>query len=255
LKRASELEPDEDDYPFNLGLLELQRKNNNGAAMYLKEAADRAPDNAEDMAMYLFALEKAGRSSEAENVRTSLNGILAAEDLPAIRITSKKDTLTNLQRIKTELELTALHTMSAANISVASASETSSAADTVGAQLRRGRQALSAGKLTEAEKEFHDVLAQDSKSAAGHRGLGETLHREGKDEAAVSELLVSIEERDSAIVRTILAKIYLEQKKPDLARAEVERALKLAPNYEDAKKLADHMKSPKQDEKKPGGDQ
>ena len=69
-----------------------------------------------------------------------------------------------------------------------------------------------------------------------------------------AELQASLEVRDSAIVRTILAKIYLEQKKPDSARSEVERALKLAPNYAEAKKLSEHLKNPKQDEHKPGGD-
>jgi hypothetical protein len=35
--------------------------------------------------------------------------------------------------------------------------------------------------------------------------------------------------------------IYLEQKKPDLARAEVEKAVKLAPNYAEAKELLEHL--------------
>jgi Tfp pilus assembly protein PilF len=47
--------------------------------------------------------------------------------------------------------------------------------------------------------------------------------------------------RDSAIERTLLARIYLEQKKPDLARAEVEKAVKLAPNYTAAKELLQHL--------------
>jgi len=53
----------------------------------------------------------------------------------------------------------------------------------------------------------------------------------------VKELQASLAARDSAVVRTMLAKIYFEQKKPDLARAEVEKALKLAPNYAEAKQL------------------
>ncbi len=252
LARASELEPDEDDYPFNLGLLALQGNNMNDAAKYFHEAADRAPDSAEDEAMFLYALEKAGRKAEAEKERANLTGVLTPEDLPVIRLNSKKDSLAKLQRIKTELELTALHTVSTTNASVAGATEAPASADTVAAHLRRGRQALASGKLSEAEKEFRDAVAQDSQNAAGHRGLGEALHREGQHDAAIAELLVSLEDRDSAIVRTILAKIYLEQKKADLARTEVERALKLAPNYEEARKLSEHMKNSK-DEKKPGG--
>jgi len=43
----------------------------------------------------------------------------------------------------------------------------------------------------------------------------------------------------------MLARIYLEQKKPDLARAEAQRALKLAPNYTEAKQLLEHLQSSK----------
>jgi Tfp pilus assembly protein PilF len=43
----------------------------------------------------------------------------------------------------------------------------------------------------------------------------------------------------------MLARIYLDQKKPDLARTEVERAVKLAPNYAEAKKLLEHLQNSK----------
>jgi len=70
---------------------------------------------------------------------------------------------------------------------------------------------------------------------------------------AVKELQASLQTRDSAEVRTMLAKIYLEQKKPELARAEAEKALKLAPNYAQAKQLLDHLQNAKATAKKPGG--
>ena len=69
--------------------------------------------------------------------------------------------------------------------------------------------------------------------------------RRGKLDDAVKELQSSLQVRDSAVVRTILARVYLEQKKPDLARAEAQRALKLAPNYPDAKELLQHLQSGK----------
>ena len=61
----------------------------------------------------------------------------------------------------------------------------------------------------------------------------------------MKEFQASLEARDSAVVRTMLARIYLDQKKPDLARAEVERAVKLAPNYAEAKKLLEHLQNSK----------
>src|SRR5207302_538886 len=152
-RRAVELDPDEDDYPFNLGLLALQTNDPSAAAGYFREAAQREPDNPEDRALLILSLEKAGRKK------------------------------------------------------------------------------LSAGHADAAEKEFRAVLAADPSSAAAHRGLAEIDRRQGRMDDAVKELQASLEARDSAVVRTMLAKIYLEQKKPDLARAEVEKALKLAPNY------------------------
>ena len=56
-------------------------------------------------------------------------------------------------------------------------------------------------------------------------------------------------ERDSASVHTMLAHVYLEQNKPDLAIAEAEKAVKLAPNYPEAKELLEHLEKGKP----PGG--
>ena len=96
-----------------------------------------------------------------------------------------------------------------------------------------------------AENEFRGVLRAEPANAAAHRGLAEIDHRRGKLDDAVKELQASLASRDSALVRTILARIYLEQKKPDLARAEVQRALQLAPNYTEAKQLLEHLQNSK----------
>ena len=136
---------------------------------------------------------------------------------------------------------------------LASAADSASSSETPVAHLRRGRQELSAGHANAAEQEFRAVLAADPSSAAAHRGLAEIDRRQGKMDDAVKELQASLEARDSAVVRTMLAKIYLEQKKPDLARAEVEKALKLAPNYAEAKQLLEHLQNSKPSEKKPSG--
>ena len=104
-----------------------------------------------------------------------------------------------------------------------------------------------------AEKEFRAALAAEPGNAAAHRGLGEIARRQGKMEEAVKELQASLATRDSAEVRTMLAKIYLDQKKPELARAEAEKAVKLAPNYAGAKQLLEHLQNSKATAKKPGG--
>ena len=120
-----------------------------------------------------------------------------------------------------------------------------SAADAAIAHIRRGRQELAAGRLDSAETEFHAALAADSRNAFAHRELADIYRRRGKLDAAVQELQVSLASRDSAAARVTLARIYLEQKKPALARAEVEKAVKLAPNYAEARELLDHLQKSK----------
>ncbi len=252
-RRAAELDPDEGDYPFNLGLLALAANDAAAAADHFREAAEREPDNPEDRAMLILALEKAGKNPEADQEREAAKEAFGPNGLPAIPPESKNEGWSRLNRIKTELDVTALRAEIASNESPASGNADAALSNTPAAHVRRGRQELSTGRTDAAEKEFRAALAEDPANAAAHRGLGETARRQGKMNDAVKELQASLEARDSAVVRTLLAKIYLEQKKPNLARAEVERALKLAPNYAEAKQLLEHLKNSKANEKKPGG--
>jgi Tfp pilus assembly protein PilF/TolB-like protein len=252
-RRAVELDPEEDDYPFNLGLLALQTNDAAAAAGYFREAAEREPDNPEDRALLILSLEKAGKQTEADQEREAANESFGPNGLPAIRLDAKNESVARLNRIKTELDVTALRAELESAGSPASAAASASSSDTPVTHIRRGRQELSAGHTEAAEKEFRAVLAADPSSAAAHHGLAEIDRRQGKMDDAVKELQTSLQSRDSAVVRTMLARIYLEQKKPDLARAEVEKALKLAPNYAEAKQLLEHLRNSKPIEKKPGG--
>jgi len=252
-RRATDLDPGEDDYPFNLGLLALQTNDPGAAAGYFGEASEREPDNAEDRALLILSLEKAGKKTEADQERESAIESFGPNGLPAIHLDAKNETLARLNRIKTELDVTELRAEITSAASAASETASGTSDDSSVARLRRARQELSAGNVDAAEKEFRAVLGADPKNPAAHHWLAEIDRRQGKMDDAVKELQSSLAARDSAVVRTMLAKIYLEQKKPDLARAEVEKALKLAPNYAEAKQLLEHLQSSKPAEKKPGG--
>jgi tetratricopeptide (TPR) repeat protein len=250
-RRAAELDPDEDDYPFNLGLLALQSNDPSAAADYFREAATREPDKPEDRALLILSLEAADKKTEADQERETATETFGPNGLPTIHLDPKNETIAKLSRIKTELDVTALR--GEIESAAPPPSEAASASDTSVTHLRRGRQELSAGHPDVAEKEFRAVLTADPTSPAAHRGLAEIDRRQGKMDDAVKELQASLEARDSAVARTMLAKVYLEMKKPTLARAEVEKALKLAPNYIEAKQLLEHLQNSKLTEKKPGG--
>jgi tetratricopeptide (TPR) repeat protein/TolB-like protein len=241
LRRATDLDPDEDDYPFNLGLLAFRRGDFAAAADSFHESAEREPDNAEDRALMILSLEKAGKTAEAEEERNAATEALGPNALPVLHLDSQPDALARLDRLKTELDVTELRL----EIESSSRPATSAAGpDTPGGHIRRGRQALSAGNLDSAETEFRAVLAVDPSNASAHRGLAEVDRRRGKLDDAVKELQASLAARDSAQVRTELARIYLDQKRFDLARSEAENALKLAPNFAEAKQLLEHLSKP-----------
>ena len=169
----------------------------------------------------ILALEKAGKKAEADQERDTAAETFGPDALPVVRLDAKKDTLLHLERVRTEMDTTALRLeiVSAGDSANAAAA---TAADTPAAHLRRGRQELSAGRVDAAEIEFRAALAADPGSASAHNGLAEVYRRRGKLDDSAKELQASLEIRDSAAVRTTLARIYLEQKKLDLARAELE---------------------------------
>jgi tetratricopeptide (TPR) repeat protein len=245
LRRATDLDPDEDDYPFNLGLLAMQSGDFTAAAAAFREASDRKTENPEDRALLVQSLERAGKKAEADQERAAAAESLGPDALQSAHVDAKPDASFRLARIRTELDTTALRLEIAASPSGVNSAASSTSVNSAASHIRRGRQELAAGRLDTAENEFRSVLRTEPANAAALRGLGEISHRRGKLDDAVKELQASLEARDSALVRTMLARIYLEQKKPDLARAEVQRALKLAPNYTEAKQLLEHLQNSK----------
>jgi tetratricopeptide (TPR) repeat protein len=241
------MDPDEDDYPFNRGLLALRANDAIAAAGYFREATGREPDNPEDRALLILALEKAGKKSEADEQRGSAEEAFGPKGLPAIHWDAKDPVVAaKLDRVKTELDTTQLQLQLKSQDTGSSAAGTGAPGpDSAAGWIRRGRQNLAAGQIENADRAFRAALASEPGNSAAHRGLAEVDRRQGKLDDTVKELLASLQSRDSAVVRTTLARVYLEQKKPELARAELEKALKLAPNYTEAKQLLEHLRKSK----------
>src|SRR5205814_9886154 len=149
---------------------------------------------------------------------------------------------------KTELDTSSLQLENLSQQTAASAASNTSAGSVAGL-VRRGRQELSAGRIDPAEAAFRAALALDSGDASAHRGMADVARRRNKPDDAVKELQAALARRDSTVDHVSLARIYLEQKQDDLARTELERALKLALKYAEAKLLLAHLKAAK-----PGGD-
>ena len=247
ISRASDIDPDEDDYPFNLGVLALQQKDYARAETHFLEASKREPENAEDRAFLIYSLEKQGKKTEAVAARQSASEIFGDQGLPQLKLDSKSDDdLTKYQRVLPQLDTTSLRLeLSGPQKPQGNGDASATPKDMSVVHLRTGRLELRAGRLDVAEREFHLALSADPHNASAHRELAEIYRRRGNLDDAASELQFSLAERDSASVRTMLAHVYLEQNKPDLARAEAEKAVKLAPNYSEAKELLERLEKGK----------
>jgi Tfp pilus assembly protein PilF len=225
----------------------------NGAAMQFREASHREPDIPEDRSLLVGALEKAGKQEEADQERNAALEAFGPSGVTTTHLDAKNDSLTHIERVTMEIDPETLRFEMESAEARASTGGPQDGRDTAATHLRRARQDLSGGQLDAAEHEYHVTLATDKGNAAAHLGLGEIARRQGRLEDAVKELQLSLEARDSAVVRTTLARVYLEQKKPALARAEVEHALKLAPNYAEAKQLLEYLQNGKPAEVPPKG--
>ena len=241
LLRALDLDPDEDDYPFNLGMLYLRGNDATTAAKYFREASDREPENPEDRAMLVYALEKTGNRTEAAQERNSAIETLGLASLPPV----KPESFARLDRVSTELDVTTLQLQIASRDTNGSTGggAASSAMSSPTSLVRRGRQELAAGRVDAAEADFRAALAAAPNDPAAHRGMAEVLRRRSKRGEAIQELQAALSERDSAVDRTTLARIFLEQKKPEMAKAELQKALKIAPNYSEARQLLELLQN------------
>src|SRR6202162_5788152 len=220
LKRASALDPDEDDYPFNLGLIAMQQGDFNGAAAQFREASHREPDIPEDRSLLMGGLGKAGKQEEADQETKAALEAFGPNGLTTTHLDAKNDSLMHIERVTTEIDPETLRFEMESAEARAATGGPQDGRDTPAAHLRRASEQLSGGRLDAAEHEYHVTLATDKGNAAAHLGLAAIARRQGKLDDAVKELLLSLEARDSAVVRTTLARVYLEQKKPALARIE-----------------------------------
>jgi tetratricopeptide (TPR) repeat protein len=246
LERARRLDPDDSDYDFNWALAKVRSKTPAAAVAPLREVLAREPEDNEARALLIMALEGSGQKDAAAAERAVASGDSSGKPIPSL----KPDALARLDRIKTQLDASVLK-LAAASGSGDTAEAPGAGALPANAPLshaRRGRQMLSAGNLADSEKEFHAAVTQNPNEATPHQGLAEVYRRLGRRDDAITELRAALGLRETAAAHTDLARLYLDEQKPELARAELERALQLAPGYAAARQLLQRLQP-----SKPGG--
>ena len=207
-KHAVELDPDEDDYPFNQGLLAFRANDFNAAAASFREAVEREPDNAEDRALLIQSLDKAGKKAEADEERNTVAEALGPNALPAIPPSTLKAMRIALDRVKTDLDVTTLRLEILSSIANRSTGNAAASVRGLSAPHNRrwsriqphtwrchrnarlphspGTPATLTADISTSRSEFRAALASDPPNASAHLGLAEVARRRDNLDDAIT---------------------------------------------------------------------
>jgi tetratricopeptide (TPR) repeat protein len=208
LRKAVEMAPESADLPFNLGFALLVEGNAEAAAFWLKGLVREEPTDTHARVVLAWALRRAGRDAEADEIWTRLVALapsyepLAAPDLQRRfeRIQSSERLLLLDRDRRTDAELVAVH-------------------------LGRGDKLLAAGDLDAALRELTQAAYLDPYGPRTHVLLSRVHAARGEPDKAVAELRMSLWCREDAAVRGELLALLQSLGRAAEARKEAERGL------------------------------
>jgi tetratricopeptide (TPR) repeat protein/TolB-like protein len=210
-QKASETDPNDADYHFNLAVALYRSGDLAGTTRQLHQVLELRPDDAEAKSL----LDSV--NNEATNrIQQRANGANSRTALERIRTNYGENTFQQL----------------AFKLSEAAEQRLAKTDPKIHAQYHadRGQQFLNQGFLSEAEKEFRESVSLAPSNAAGHVGLARVLEANNDGAGARSEAQVALGLKPSADAFLVLARLDLRDNKTDEAAANVDQALRLAPN-------------------------
>ena len=210
-QKASDIDPNDADYHFNLAAALYRAGNPAGASRQLHETLALRPDDTE--------------------ARSLLDTINADATNRIQQAPASARTRGPLERIRANYEESAFRQL-AFKLGAAAEQRLSKTDPHTHGQYHadRGRQFLNQGFLSEAEKEFRESISLDPSNAPAHAGLARALEADNDPAGARAEAEAALRLKESAEALLVLARLDLRDNRADAAAAEVERALLLDPN-------------------------
>ena len=236
--QASQADPTDPDYFFNLGYAHWLDKDLPAAMYWLREVVRLAPTDGEAHYVLSAALQQSGATAEAARERelaVRLSASYAAEPRAGADAMPR-----GLERLKEHLERPR-----ATVDSILTSSGQRDQAELAKFHLDAGRRAYERDADREAERELRRALYLSPYLSEAHLLLGRVHLRTGRTADAIQAFKIALWSEDSAAGHVALAEAYLQSQNPTAAREELDRALALDPASAAARALRDKLTKPR----------
>jgi tetratricopeptide (TPR) repeat protein len=232
--KASEADPDDPDYVFNLGYAFWQDRDPQAAIYWLREAVRRSPADGDAHFVLAAALAGAGNTAEAARERDLARRLSSAYE-PSKR--AGGDAVPKgLERLKNQVELP--HPRIEARLAT---SEQRDQEELATFYLNRGRRLYEQEKDRDALVELNHALYLSPYRADAHLLVGRIDLRSGRIADAIGALKIALWSAETAETHAVLGEAYRQAKDVAAARSEAERALALDPQSAEAKQLLSRL--------------
>jgi tetratricopeptide (TPR) repeat protein len=229
--KATDADPDDEDFLFNLGYAYWFDRDAQAATYWLREAVRRNPADAD--AHFVLGAALAAGNNAAEAIRErELARRLSSTYEPGQRVGG--DTVPKgLERVKHDIELPQASRLGARLATDGQRSNEELAAF----YLDRGKRLFQEENDRDAIVELNRAIYLSPYLAEAHLLLGRIYLRTGRVRAAIDAFNIVVWSAETADAHAALGEAYRQAKDLVAARAEAERALALDPESADAKQL------------------
>lgn len=238
--KATELDPEEADYVFNLGYAYWLARDAQATIYWLREAVRRHTADGDAHFVLGTALQGAGAAAESSRelglARQLSSKYAEWEKKPAGADPVPK----GLERLSQDLDAMHGPKLDAAQLASAQRGQQELAAF----HLERGRRFFEAEHDRDALLELRKAVYLAPYAAEPHLLLGRVLLRTGRTREAIDALRIAVWSQDTAPARLALGEALLQAEDKDGARTEANRALSLDPALAEAKALLARIDKP-----------
>jgi tetratricopeptide (TPR) repeat protein len=229
-KKASEDDPDDPDYVFNLGYASWLDRDPQAAIYWLREAVRRHPADGDAHFVLAAALAAGNHPAEATRERDLARRLSDAYE-PSRR-PGGDAVPKGLERVKNRVELP--HARIDVRLATSGQRDQEELATF---HLDRGRRLFRQEDDRDALVELNHALYLSPYRADAHLLVGRIHLRSGRIADAIGALKIALWSAETAETHAVLGEAYRQSKDFEAARTEAERALALDPTSAEAKQL------------------